>query len=53
MTIAIVYFKHTKAHYDLRDIAFNGSKKKFLEMILALTDVDSIIRIEFKEITND
>lgn len=53
MTIAIVYYKWTKTHYDLNDIAFKGDKKKFLEMVLALTDVNNIVRIEFREIENN
>lgn len=53
MTIATVYYKWTKVHYDLNDIAFNGDKKKFLEMVLALTDVDNIVRIEFRVVNND
>lgn len=53
MTFAKVYYKYTKTYYDLSDIAFKNDKKKFLEMILALTDVDNIVRIEFMEINND
>lgn len=53
MTIATVYYKWTQVHYDLNDIAFKGDKKKFLEMIMLLTDVDSIVRIEFRKVEND
>ena len=53
MTIARVYFKDTKAMYDLDDIAFKGDKKKFLEMITLLTDVNSITKIEFWAVENN